>query len=40
VIDDTAAGQNSEIAMPVNMVAGPSDMPPASAILAATSAAV
>jgi len=28
-IEDTAVGQNSEIAMPVNMVAGPSDIPPA-----------
>ena len=39
-IDDTIAGQNMEIAMPVNIVAGPSDMPPTSATFAAASAAV
>lgn len=33
-----APGQNAEIAMPVNIVAGPSDMPPVWATLAAVSA--
>ena len=39
-MDDIIAGQNIEIATPVNMVAGPSDIPPASATLLVTSAAV